>query len=139
MSEPNCWVTESDLRRLFEQERGQLITRSIPYGVDGKLSENKEKDTDAGPLATCAPAPEAVCTIREAWDAQMQESPLAEASGKISGSFLYLYPPGTPILVPGERVGEAQIRTVERCLAAGYEVHGLGGSAEEPLVSVLRV
>ena len=39
MSEPNCWVTESDLRRLFEQERGQLITRSIPYGVDGKLSD----------------------------------------------------------------------------------------------------
>ena len=120
-----------------DAEDFQRLKKAI-LAVDGKLSENKEKDTDAGPLATVAPAPEAVCTIREAWDAQMQESPLAEASGKISGSFLYLYPPGTPILVPGERVGEAQIRTVERCLAAGYEVHGLGGSAKDPLVSVLR-
>lgn len=39
MSEPNNWVTESDLRQLFEHEGGQLITRSVAYGVDGKLTD----------------------------------------------------------------------------------------------------
>lgn len=38
-----------------------------------------------------------------------------ESAGRISGGFLYLYPPGIPFLVPGEMIGEKQITLMKRC------------------------
>ena len=38
-----------------------------------------------------------------------------EAAGRVSGGFLYFYPPGIPILVPGEIIGEKQILLMKRC------------------------
>ena len=38
-----------------------------------------------------------------------------ESAGRISGGFLYLYPPGIPFLAPGEMIGEKQITLMKRC------------------------
>ncbi len=60
-----------------------------------------------------------------AWDQPCRWVPLKEAVGSYVGEFLNIYPPGTPILVPGERM-EAQDRTlIEQYLADGLEVQGI--------------
>lgn len=38
-----------------------------------------------------------------------------EAAGRMSGGFLYFYPPGIPLVVPGELIGEEHIFLMERC------------------------
>ena len=52
---------------------------------------------------------------------------LSEAIGKISGEYLFLYPPGIPFLVPGEFITDEVIQDIEQCQAQGLEVHGLVG------------
>lgn len=50
---------------------------------------------------------------------------LEMAKGKISTEFIYLYPPGIPILAPGEIITESIIQNVKRYLAQGLNVQGL--------------
>ena len=47
---------------------------------------------------------EIVVSLREAYDGEKETVPLKESEGRISGEFLYLYPPGIPLLMPGERI-----------------------------------
>lgn len=50
---------------------------------------------------------------------------LALAKGKISKEFIYLYPPGIPILAPGEIITEEIIENVTRYEKMGLNVQGL--------------
>ena len=43
-------------------------------------------------------------TIARAWDAQTAKLPLEQSAGQLCAEFVYLYPPGIPLLVPGERI-----------------------------------
>ena len=43
----------------------------------------------------------------------------------MAGNYVYLYPPGIPVLAPGERVTAELLWCIEEWLAAGYDVHGL--------------
>jgi arginine/lysine/ornithine decarboxylase len=48
------------------------------------------------------PIPQVVLSPREAFYADKTQVPLLETVGKISGEFVIPYPPGIPVLVPGE-------------------------------------
>ena len=61
----------------------------------------------------------------EAMDAETEERRLAEAAGGISAEFIYLYPPGIPVLAPGEVVTEAVIRCITDCRERGLQVQGM--------------
>ena len=68
--------------------------------------------------------PEAVMTIRKAQDSAQERVLFAEAAGRVSGEYLYLYPPGIPLITPGERIpGDLPVR-VRDLMAAGYAVEG---------------
>ncbi len=47
-----------------------------------------------------------------------------EAAGHISAEYLYLYPPGVPLLAPGEEITPGLIRLAERLAEDGYELQG---------------
>lgn len=51
--------------------------------------------------------------------------PLAEAVGQIAGDYVTVYPPGIPVLVPGELITEAQRDYIEECVQGGLTVHGI--------------
>lgn len=57
-----------------------------------------------------------------------------EAAGRVSGGFLYFYPPGIPLLVPGEIFGEKQLSTIARCK---QKEEYLTGISEDGKVCVL--
>ena len=50
---------------------------------------------------------------------------LEEAAGKVSADYIYLYPPGIPMIVPGEIFTEPMIQIVRQCQEAGLDVEGL--------------
>ncbi len=69
--------------------------------------------------------PEAVMTIREAYESAKKEAALEESIGKISGEYIYLYPPGCPLIVPGEIIDENVLDTLKWYKQAGLKVSGL--------------
>jgi arginine/lysine/ornithine decarboxylase len=72
-----------------------------------------------------------IMTISEAMDASYKECLLEESVGKISAEFAYLYPPGIPILVPGEQITGLFVRNVRRYMEQGLDLQGLCDSTNE--------
>ncbi|MDD3401989.1 MAG: aminotransferase class I/II-fold pyridoxal phosphate-dependent enzyme [Hespellia sp.] len=75
---------------------------------------------------------ETVCSIYEAGNRRYNGSgdetarlSYAESIGHISTEYAYVYPPGTPILVPGERVTEAVVSVLLAYRQMGFQIQGL--------------
>jgi arginine/lysine/ornithine decarboxylase len=66
-----------------------------------------------------------VCRISEAESAENEAVSLSEAAGRTSAVYVYLYPPGIPILAPGERIMEKNIADLFSCREMGLIVIGL--------------
>lgn len=70
--------------------------------------------------------PQLKMTPQDAFYAECQALPLTQAAGRVSGEFIMAYPPGIPILAPGELITEAVIAytayaKVKGCLVMGTE------------------
>lgn len=72
-------------------------------------------------------------TISQAVDAQQRRYPLKESIGKVSAEFAYLYPPGIPIIVPGEQITGQFVRNVRRYMEQGLDVQGLSDTSAETI------
>ena len=75
-------------------------------------------------------------TIHEAWNRSSEQVPLRQSRGRISAEFLYLYPPGIPLIAPGELITEEIIETVMRYKEERLPVQGLKDRTTET-ISVL--
>lgn len=71
---------------------------------------------------------ETVLKISEALSASSKAVPISEAEGKISGEFIYAYPPGIPIIAPGERFTHKVLRSIDELLSCGVAVKGSSGA-----------
>jgi len=79
----------------------------------------------AAPPALRRPSlPPQVLLPREAFYAQAKAKPLGESVGRVSAELLTPYPPGIPVLVPGERVTEEIVDYVNAAVAQGVRIHG---------------
>ncbi|GLC76405.1 hypothetical protein PLESTF_001777200 [Pleodorina starrii] len=67
---------------------------------------------------------EVVLTPRAAHFAAAESVPAAAAVGRVSAELLCPYPPGVPVLFPGERVTAAALEVLRSTLAAGGAVTG---------------
>lgn len=70
------------------------------------------------------PIPKKVVNPREAFYADKLSVPLKDSLGKISGEFLLAYPPGIPLLCPGEEITKEIISYVEDLKRANLYVQG---------------
>lgn len=69
--------------------------------------------------------PPIIRSLREAFFQEKEEVPLSKASGRVSGSFLTPYPPGVPMIVPGEQFTKDIVDYLTWCLAIDWPVRGL--------------
>ncbi len=77
--------------------------------------------------------PEAVCDSHAVEDAPTKSLPYSACEGHISAEFLYLYPPGIPMLVPGERVNTELLDCMEQLLKNGFSLYGPRRAADQYL------
>ena len=77
------------------------------------------------------------CSILEAVNDPHEDVPVNDSEGRICGEYLYVYPPGIPILAPGEYVKADHIRAVMRAQADGNRVHHTH-SGDSRLISCLE-
>jgi lysine decarboxylase len=78
---------------------------------------------------------ESVLTPAEAYRAAIRLVPLARAAGEITADVITPYPPGIPLVAPGERITPRIVEYLQAGLAAGMHVAG----ASDPSLATVRV
>lgn len=68
-----------------------------------------------------------VVPLYEAMNAHNVYMASEETAGKICGEFISLYPPGIPLIVPGEIISKELLEYIACCVSQGLEIHGLDG------------
>ena len=96
-----------------------LNKRLEKYGL---LAEDGEKPVD---ISAVLPVPAIKMSMSEAIDGETEEISFTQSAGRISSSIVCLYPPGTPILAPGEEITAEHVKYIEKCLKAGFNVKGI--------------
>lgn len=100
-------------------------------GLQRFLKALKEIDStleyqEESPLLGEFPKAEVVCKSSEVLSEAKSELVLwEEAVGKVTMEYAYLYPPGVPIVVPGERVTEKVIKCLNTYRELGFAIEGL--------------
>ncbi|MCD8347355.1 MAG: decarboxylase [Lachnospiraceae bacterium] len=140
-------LTIADTREGFERlERALLET-------DARLSEHfgsgnaAREDTGTGRKNICQepiessneenafplPQSEETVSMAEADGLAHEAILLKDSPGRIAAEFVYLYPPGIPILVPGERIPEELPGLLARYREYGLNVQGLADYSEKTI------
>ena len=66
-----------------------------------------------------------VMPVFKAMDGEKEAVPLKESCGRICGEFAYIYPPGIPLLAPGEQITEEILKTLQDYIEKNLPVQGL--------------
>ncbi|MFA9557304.1 aminotransferase class I/II-fold pyridoxal phosphate-dependent enzyme [Evansella sp. AB-rgal1] len=61
---------------------------------------------------------------RDAFYAETEAIPLEDSAGRISAEFVMVYPPGIPILIPGEVIDEENLHYIAKNIEVGLPVQG---------------
>jgi arginine/lysine/ornithine decarboxylase len=133
-------VEMSDHRRIVallsiaddESSVGHLV------GAIRELSESRCERTEtrrALPHDSVTLQTESVLTPREAFFADVESVPLHQARGRLAAEVITPYPPGIPLLAPGERITREIVEYLEEGIAAGMHVTG----AVDRSLSTLKV
>jgi lysine decarboxylase len=95
---------------------GALVTAAAQSPrTDAGLSTG----STAGALPPIPPAP---LTPREAFFARHENVPAASAVGRVSAEIIAPYPPGVPVLVPGETITAETVDALHAARAAGVRI-----------------
>ncbi len=94
--------------------------------IDESLQNKKEKMENYIFINSgCTARKQQKCTIWEAVEGVWEAVPLEESQGRVSAEYAYLYPPGIPLLVPGEEISEDFLIQEERLKNQGIYFQGL--------------
>lgn len=117
-----CTICDNpiQLKRLFEclKKIDEQIKSESEFG---KTEENLQ---NAGQVRKDLKN-EGIYSIYETTLKPSEEINLSEAAGRISGEYIYVYPPGIPLIVPGEKISEALITQVISLKRSGMAIQGL--------------
>lgn len=80
-------------------------------------------------------APKVVLTPQKAFYSEKESLPVKDTSGRVCGEFVMCYPPGIPILSPGEVITPDIIEYIEYAKEKGCSMQG----TEDPEVNMLNV
>lgn len=72
----------------------------------------------------------------KAWDAESIPRHITQCKGCIAGEFINLYPPGIPVVVPGEILNEEILEIIKEYIRQGLPVQGVNCREEKIYVEV---
>lgn len=114
------------------------IPQSKSGGSDRPGADRSEGSTDEQTGRETENA-DAVMPLYRAWDADTELIPIEKAAGRIAGEFINLYPPGTPLIVPGERFERKLLQQLQIYIDNRMNLQGIETDRDEnSLVTVIR-
>lgn len=108
---------------LMDQKEGFERLVAALADIDDALQ--KEQPPEQGFVARMYGEREQICTIADASERAHETVALEQSVGRIGGEYVYLYPPGIPIIVPGERIDAGFVSGVQEIKARGMMPEGL--------------
>ena len=104
-----CICTGADTQRDYARLMGALRDKQFAL-----------KPAEPKPLLPF-PTPERGCSLRQAWFSKNIKIPLEQAEGRICARPVTPYPPGVPLLYPGERIRQVHIEFLRAGWYTGKE------------------
>ena len=108
---------------LQEIDSGSLYEKEPPF--PRRLSAS-DIDIVIEANLIAAPSAETVMTIAEAMERPSVSVLEESAAGAVSAEYLWAYPPGIPLIMPGERITDGLLCTLRALRAAGTAIHHEG-------------
>ena len=78
-------------------------------------------------------------TLQEAVEAEHEDIGLAAAEGRIAGEYIYCYPPGIPLVVPGETLQPEILQRLQTLQEGGEVLHCTESGENLDRITVCRV
>ena len=101
--------------------------KKVRYGneTDGSMENMYEQQVHRGSFIkeVYRPNPQQM-QIYEAEEKETAEVSFDEAAGRISADFIFLYPPGIPLIVPGEAITAEFIERLRTCISLKLNLQG---------------
>ena len=113
-------------------DRRQELERLV--SALAEIRRRYQKDSN-GLLSQEYIAPEVVLSPQEAFYAEKKSLPLKESAGCVCSEFVMCYPPGIPILAPGERITKEILDYIAYAKVKGCSMTG----PEDPQIEHLNV
>lgn len=113
-----------------EREAGRLSSSLADFAARHRRTSAKRREEIAPP-----PLPRLLLSPREAFFAAQEAVPFREAAGRVAAETVTFYPPGVPVLTPGEEVTQELVEHIGAAAALGLTVTG----PDDPTLATLRV
>lgn len=107
-----------DTKKGFERLAKALLE------IDGMLTREQKS------VAVPSPEPKVIMTSYEATRKYSELIPYENACGKISSSYIWTYPPGVPLIAPGELIESGHLKLIEEYKSSKIEVHFENGDGK---------
>ncbi|MCD8230872.1 MAG: aminotransferase class V-fold PLP-dependent enzyme [Clostridiales bacterium] len=128
-AEPGGGVTYGENQQVKEEWNGSIIGKTVNHCHSAdwltpvRLYSYRKKAME----------------LVDAIDADHMSLALSESEGRISGDFVWLYPPGVPILMPGELITGDVLELLAICRARHMQVQGMQDKSGEKIQIVTGV
>ena len=130
------WYKET-IRQNCQEEAEQMLSADENRSICGK----RDKESGDAPRVDGIWEKLVEKVVCQPWEAELAEGeyvPLGrESCGRVSLEFVYAYPPGIPVLAPGEAITEEVCRVIETYEGAGIAMRGYERQ-EEHRIRVLQ-
>ena len=110
----------------IDNEISELIENRVIYEPNSNVTENQ--------IDAKLPVAEIERNLFDALNDEKEFVKLEDALGRVSADFIHLYPPGIPLIAPGEVYSDEVIRRIRDYECTGLTVHGMA----DDTVKVIR-
>lgn len=121
-----------------DSKEGLERLRDALLSVDERIStsekrESQIQDPDSYDCVYAIPA-KIQSSLWQAVEGKTRRVPLGECEGKISGEFVYIYPPGIPLIAPGECITGQLLEVILDYIRKGLPLQGLSDQTLETIL-----
>ena len=110
-------------------ERLAQALGEIDKEIDARMNRlgmaASEREGTFLPRTECVYTSAQIAQMREAQPDMVQSVKWEGSLGKVSMEYAYLYPPGSPLVVPGERISQDVINRLELYRKLAFDIEGL--------------
>lgn len=126
--------TVNDGAEGYERMVGALTEIDRELDVTGGLAERYNPNV----ATMLCQRPVCMLPLADAWDKEKELVELSECVGSCVGEFVNLYPPGVPILVPGEQITEELCFRIQDWVSNGLAVQGIETQKGKLYIKIIR-
>lgn len=116
-----------DTKEGFDRLRNSLLALDEQLGASNQ-ERGCESELDTKPVQVMLP--------QEAFEQETEQIMLRDSVGRITADFVSIYPPGIPLLVPGERIDGPLVDYLYRTFSEGITIAGLLGAHKDRIIVV---